>query len=101
MGRHVIDDRLRGLEPVPSLSSRASRSFHVSLLGPYYGIHDYGRAHKKPAAIAEEIEATYPRYPQIPLELGNEVVPDVEMDGALMGNATIGICLFSSVWTWV
>ena len=60
-----------------------------------------GEPDEKPAAIVEEIEATYPGYKQIPLELGNEVVPDVEMDGALMGGATIYVCLFSKVWTWV
>jgi hypothetical protein len=93
--------RPKDLEPVPSFSSRASLSFHVSLLGPYYGIHDRGEPDEKPAVIAEEIEATYPGYQPIPPELGNEVVPDVAMDGALMGEATIYICLFSDVWTWV
>jgi hypothetical protein len=93
--------RPKDLEPVPSLSSRASLSFHVSLLGPYYGIHDRGEPNEKPAVIAEEIEATYPGYHPIPPELGNEVVPDVAMDGALMGEATIYMCLFSDVWTWV
>ncbi|XXT17970.1 hypothetical protein WME94_47855 [Sorangium sp. So ce429] len=87
--------------PVPSLSDRASLSFHVSLLGPYYGIHDRGEPDEIPAAVAEEIEATYPGYRTIPPELGNEVVPDVAMDGALMGEATIYVCLFSDVWTWV
>ena len=93
--------RPKDLEPVPSFSSRASLSFHVSLLGPYYGIHDRGEPDEKPAVIAEEIEATYPGYQQIPPELGNELVPDVAMDGALMGEATIYLCLFSYVWTWV
>ena len=93
--------RPKDLEPVPSLSSRASLSFHVSLLGPYYGIHDRGEPDEKPAAIAAEIEATYPGYQQIPPELGNETVPDVATDGVLMGEATIYICLFSDVWTWV
>jgi hypothetical protein len=93
--------RPKDLEPVPSLSSRASLSFHVSLLGPYYGIHDRGEPDEKPAAIAREIEATYPGYQQIPPELGNEIVPDVAMDVVLMGEATIYICLFSNVWTWV
>jgi len=93
--------RPKDLEPVPSFSSRASLSFHVSLLGPYYGIHDMGEPDEKPAAIAEEIEATYPGYQQIPPELGNELVPDVAMDGALMGEATIYVCLFSDVWTLV
>jgi hypothetical protein len=54
--------RPKDLEPVPSLSSRASLSFHVSLLGPYYGIHDRGEPDEKPVVIAEEIEATYPGY---------------------------------------
>ena len=93
--------RPKDLETVPSFSSRASISFHVSLLGPYYGIHDRGEPDEKPAVIAEEIEATYPGYQQIPPELGNELVPDVAMDGALMGEATIYLCLFSYVWTWV
>ncbi|MRG94003.1 hypothetical protein [Polyangium spumosum] len=93
--------RPKDLEPVPSLSSRASLSFHVSLLGPYYGIHDMGGPDEKPAVVAAEIEATYPGYQTIPPELGNELVPDVAMDGALMGEATIYICLFSKVWTWV
>ncbi|MGK3996422.1 hypothetical protein [Sorangium sp. So ce1024] len=87
--------------PVPSLSDRASLSFHVSLLGPYYGIHSRGEPDEIPAAVAEEIEATYPGYQTIPPELGNEVIPDVAMDGALMGEATIYMCLFSKVWTWV
>ena len=93
--------RPKDLEPVPSPQSRASLSFHVSLLGPYYGIHDRGEPDEKPAAIAREIEATYPGYQQIPPELGNEIVPDVAMDVVLMGEATIYICLFSNVWTWV
>jgi hypothetical protein len=93
--------RPKDLEPVPSPSSRASLSFHVSLLGPYYGIHDRGEPDEKPAAIAEEIEATYPGYQPIPPELGNEVVPDVAIEGAWFGKATIYLCLFSDVWTWV
>jgi hypothetical protein len=93
--------RPKDLEPVPSFSSRASLSFHVSLLGPYYGIHDRGEPDEKPAVIAEEIEATYPGYQPIPPEFGNEVVPDVAMVGVPMGEATIYICLFSVVWTWV
>ena len=77
-------------------------SFHVSLLGPYYGIHLSGIPEEEPLAreIAREIEATYPGYRQIPPELGNEAVPDVEMDGAFMGKATIYVCLFSNIWTW-
>ncbi|XXX78977.1 hypothetical protein WMF30_09400 [Sorangium sp. So ce134] len=93
--------RPKDLEPVPSRQIRPSLSFHVSLLGPYYGIHDTGEPDELPAAVAAEIEATYPGYQTIPPELGNEVVPDVAMDGALMGEATIYMCLFSNVWTWV
>ena len=87
--------------PVPPLCIRASLSFHVSLLGPYYGIHDRSEPDETSAAIAEEIEATYPGYRQISPEIGNEVVPDVAMNGASMGKATIYISLFSVVWTWV
>ncbi|WP_437643741.1 hypothetical protein [Sorangium sp. So ce362] len=78
-------------------------SFHVSLIGPYYGIHLPGIPEGEPVAreSAEEIEATYPGYRPIPPELGNEVVPDVAMSVVLMGEATIYMCLFSSVWTWV
>jgi hypothetical protein len=78
-------------------------SFHVSLLGPYYGIHLSGVPQEEPLAreIAREIEATYPGYQQIPPELGNELVPDVATDVVLMGEATIYVCLFSKVWTWV
>ncbi|WP_437672220.1 hypothetical protein [Sorangium sp. So ce131] len=94
--------RPKDLEPVPSPNSRASLSFHVSLLGPYYGIHDAGEPDEIPAAVAQEIEATYPGYQPIPPELGNEVVPDVDMDGVkMMGEATIYMCLFSPKWTWV
>ncbi|MGK3959259.1 hypothetical protein WMF01_01640 [Sorangium sp. So ce1667] len=93
--------RPKDFEPVPSLSNRASLSFHVSLLGPYYGIHDVGEPDEKPAVIAEEIAATYPGYQPIPPELGNEVVPDVATDWASFGKVTIYTCLFSDVWTWV
>ncbi|WP_437832431.1 hypothetical protein [Sorangium sp. So ce1153] len=93
--------RPKDFEPAPSLSSRASLSFHVSLLGPYYGVHNRGEPDEISAAVAEEIEATYPGYQTIPPELGNEIVPDVSMDWAFMGEATIYVCLFSRVWTWV
>ena len=75
----------------------------MSLLGPDYGIHLPGISEEEPVApeIAREIEATYPGYKQIPPELGNDVVPDVAMDGALMGKATIYVSLFSDVWTLV
>ena len=93
--------RPRDVEPVPSFANRASFSFHVSLLGPYYGIHDMGEPDEIPAVVTAEIEATYPGYQQIPPEIGNEIVPDVDMNGAMFGEATIYVCLFSSVWTWV
>ncbi len=77
-------------------------SFHVSLLGPYYGVHRTGAAADEPVAsdIAREIEATYPGYEPIPPELGREVVPDVAMDAVALGEATIHVCLLSLVWTW-
>ena len=96
-----------GVDPACSariwLTDETALSFHVSLLGPYYGIHLPSIPEEELVAheIAREIEATYPGYQQIPPELGNEVVPDVAMDGALMGKATIYVSLFSNVWTWV
>ncbi|XXT16584.1 hypothetical protein WME94_40770 [Sorangium sp. So ce429] len=85
------------------LTDETALSFHVSLLGPYYGIHLPGIPEEEPVAreITREIEASYPGYQTIPAELGNEVVPDVSMDWAFMGEATIYVCLFSRVWTWV
>ncbi|MBK9265494.1 MAG: hypothetical protein IPM54_37620 [Polyangiaceae bacterium] len=84
------------------LTEETALSFHVSLLGPYYGIHLPGIPEEEPVAreIAREIETTYPGYQTIPPEIGNEVVPDVAA-GAPFGEATIYICLFSEVWTWV
>jgi hypothetical protein len=72
--------------------------FHVSLLGPYYGIHRTGTPGEEPAALdlAREIEATYPGYEPIPPELGNEVVPDV----VNFGKTTIYDCLLSDTWKW-
>ncbi|WP_433928261.1 hypothetical protein AB3662_33695 [Sorangium cellulosum] len=96
-----------GIDPAYSariwLTDETALSFHVSLLAPYYGIHLPGIPEEGPVAreIAGEIEATYPGYHPIPPELGNEVVPDVDMDGVSMGEATIYVCLFSVVWTWV
>ena len=85
------------------LTDETALSFHVSLLGPYYGIHLPGLPEEEPVAreIAREIEATYPGYQPIPPELTDEVVPDATMFAVLMGEATIGMCLFSEVWTWV
>ena len=96
-----------GVDPAYSariwLTDETALSFHVSLLGPYYGVHLPGIPEEEPVAreIAREIEATYHGFKRIPQELGNELVPDVEMDGALMGKATIYVSLFSTVWTWV
>lgn len=86
---------------VPSHGRRAPLSFHVSLLGPYYGIHDMGEPDEKSAEIAAEIEATYPGYQQIPPEIGNEVVPGIAAEGASFDTTTIYLCLFSEVWKWV
>ncbi|KYF54864.1 hypothetical protein BE08_17105 [Sorangium cellulosum] len=85
------------------LTDQTALSFHVSLLGPYYGIHLPGIPEEEPVAreVAREIEATYPDYRPVPSELGNEVVPDVAMAGASMGKATINMCLFSIAWTFV
>ena len=84
------------------LTEETALSFHVSLLGPYYGIHLPDIAEEETVAqeIAREIEATYPGYQTIPPEIGNEIVPDVA-GGVEFGKATIYICLFSVVWTWV
>jgi len=75
-------------------------TFHVSLLGPYYGIHLPGIPEEEPVAreVVREIKATYPGYQQIPPELGNEIVPDVATVAAGFGEATIYLCLFSSFW---
>ena len=80
----------------------ATLGFHVSLLGPYYGIRRTGAPGEEPAALelAREIEATYPGYEPIPPELGNEVVPDVSLDGRYFGKATIYDCLLSQDWEW-
>jgi hypothetical protein len=73
--------------------------FHVSLLGPYYGIHRTGEPDEEPVAsdIAREIEATYPGCQRIPPELGNVLVPEVL--GLMAGPATIHLCLLSEEWT--
>lgn len=94
--------------PDPAYSARiwliddVALSFHVSLLGPYYGIHLPGIPEEEPVAreVAREIAATYPGYQQIPPEIGNEIVPDVEA-GLSFGTASIYVCLFSEVWTRV
>ena len=76
--------------------------FHVSLLGPYYGIHRTGAPGEEPAAcdLAREIEVAYPGYQPIPPEIGDEVVPDVTLDKRFFGEATIYECLLSELWEW-
>jgi hypothetical protein len=74
--------------------------FHVSLLGPYYGIRRTGAPGDEPAALglAQEIEATFPGYEPIPPELGYEVVPDVCLDGRYFGEVTTYHALLSQEW---
>ncbi len=76
------------------LTDERAISFHVSLLGPYYGIHLTGAPDEEPVAseIAREIEATSRGYQTIPPELGNEVVPDVGTVEAILGEVTIYVC---------
>jgi hypothetical protein len=81
---------------------RTSISFHVSLLGPYYGIQLPGVPEQEPVAreIAKEIEATYPGYQNIPPEIGNEFVPDVSFNSDF-GDRSIYVLLFSTYWSEV
>ncbi len=74
--------------------------FHVSLVGPYYGIHRTGLPVEEPAALdlAREIEAAFPGYAPIPPELGDEVVLDVTMPLRGFGYATIHDLLLSTAW---
>jgi len=76
--------------------------FHVSLLGPYYGIRLTGDPGEPPAArdLAQEIEATFPGYAPIPPSQGDEVVPDVSLDGRWFGETTIYECLLAQAWRW-
>ncbi len=95
-----------GLDPAYSaaidIPEGGTLYFHVSLLGPYYGIHRTDAPGEEPAArdIAREIEAAYPGYQPIPPELGDEVVPDVALDKRWFGQATIYECLLSELWAW-
>ena len=84
------------LLPGPTPGSGHRLGFHVSLLGPYYGIHRKGAPGEEPVVpdLVREIEATYPGYETIPQELGNEVVPDVMS----FGKTTIYDCIFSDDW---
>jgi hypothetical protein len=85
------------------LTNETALSFHVSLLGPYYGIHLPGIPDEERVAseIAQEIQATYPGYKPIPPEIGNEIVADVAIPGTVFGDVTIYMCLFSKVWNFV
>jgi hypothetical protein len=78
-----------------------SLGFHVSILGPYYGILRTGLPGDEPAAgaIAQEIEATY-RYEPIPPEIGDTMVPDVALDARNFGEARIYECLLSHDWEY-
>jgi hypothetical protein len=82
------------------ITDKITLTFHVSLLGPYYGIHLPGIPEEVPVAreIAREIEATYPGYQRIPPELGDVVVPELYKPSAYFGVATIYLCLFSHYW---
>jgi hypothetical protein len=70
--------------------------FHVSILGPYYGIYRTSAPGEEAAALdlVREIESTFPGYEEIPPELGDEVVPDV----VSLGTTTIYHCLLSDRW---
>ncbi len=76
--------------------------FHVSVLGPFYGIQRTGSSGEEAAALdlAREIEASYPGHEPIPPDLGNEVVPDVCLDGRYFGQATVYDCLLSQSWLY-
>jgi hypothetical protein len=95
---HSLSLLAGGLDPAYSadidIPEGGTLYFHVSLLGPYYGIHRTGAPGEEPVVrdIAREIEATYPGYQPIPPELGDEVVPDVCVDGALLVVASIARC---------
>jgi hypothetical protein len=84
------------------LTDETTINFHVSLLGPYYGIQLPGVSEEEPVVreLVREIEATYPGYQTIPPEIGNEVVPDVCFNSDF-GERTIYVLLFSDYWTQV
>ena len=85
------------MEGYPGLE-RPTLGFHVSLLGPYYGIARTGIPGEEPAALclAQEIETSFPGYEQIPPEIGLEVVPDVRI--LILHTTTIYDCLLSDNW---
>jgi hypothetical protein len=87
---------------LPGAAGEITLTFHVCILGPYYGVHRTGDPGEEPAAseVAREIEATYPGYQPIPPEIGDEVVPDAGPPSGPFGEATIHEFLFSEVWRW-
>jgi hypothetical protein len=108
-GYHVVDHSLCLLAgwcvvaysayvllPGPTPGQGHTLGFHVSLLGPYYGIHGKSAPDEEPVVpdLVRAIEAVYPGYEPIPPELGNEVVPDV----GKFGKTTIYECIFSDLW---
>ena len=103
---HSLSFQRGGWDPAYSgeiyLPGDCSLYFHVSLLGPYYGIHRTGLPVEELPAVdlAREIEATFPGYVPIPPELGNEVVPDVAPGNRLFGEATVYDCLLAGRWAW-
>lgn len=82
------------------LPGRRTLGFHVSFLGPYYGLRRTGALGEEPAArdIVREIEATYPGHELIPPEIGDEIVPDVALVTIGFGKATVYDCLLSEQW---
>ena len=103
---HSLSLLAGGLDPAYSaaidIPEEGVLYFHVSLLGPYYGIHRTGAPGEKAVAsdLALEIEATYGGYAPIPPEIGEEIVPDVALDCRDFGEATIYDCLLSTAWKW-
>ncbi len=89
------DSALSALLELP----RARLGFHVSVLGPYYGVHRLGMADEGSAAetIAGEIERTY-GFQAIPPEIGYGRVPHVELHSMRMHEATLYGCLLSPDW---
>jgi hypothetical protein len=74
--------------------------FHVSLLGPYYGIRRTGAPGEAPAVLdlIREIEASYPGYEEIPSHIGNALVPAVCLEMQYFGKVTIYNAVLSQQW---
>jgi hypothetical protein len=85
--------------PGPTPGCGHTLGFHVSLIGPYYGIRRRGAPGEEEAALdfVRAIEEIYPGYQPIPPELGNQVVPDVSLNGRF-GKTTIYECILSYLW---